>query len=126
MFFLTFIETFLSGMEKENKICRNQAGKIKVPFVMILFNIVFLLPVLAAPFVALTSAFLFDNPSNFLLTALIALALNSYSFILIGAVYWSIRLYKKGYKLRMVLCPQLISGLIIWPPFLYMVIRLIY
>ena len=94
MFFLTFIETFLSGMEKENKICRNQAGKIKVPFVMILFNIVFLLPVLAAPLVALTSAFLFDNPSNFLLTALI----NSYSFILIGAVYWSIRLYKKEYN----------------------------
>ena len=85
----------------------------KCPLWLKIFNGCFLLPILAAPLVFYASIFLFDNPSNLPLAYTLFFAINAYSLLLIGAVLFSIRLYRKHGRALLALTPHLVVVLIL-------------
>lgn len=66
-----------------------------------------LLPIIAAPVVYFGSIFIFDNPPNELLGWLLFIAVNSYSFLLLGAAKLSLLLHERYHNALLDFLPQI-------------------
>lgn len=91
---LLVLALLLFGIYKGWKMYR----KAGVPSGLLLLNLFSLFPILVAPLIFFGSVFLFDNPSNELVAFLLFLAINSYSFILIGSSALSLNYHRKKKK----------------------------
>lgn len=78
-----------------------------VPWILRIINIIYMLPVLFAPWVFYCSFFIFDNPSDDFLAWMLFIGINLYSIILIGVVFISLKLYEKHKSLIKALIPNL-------------------
>lgn len=97
---------------KESKF-RIKAAFKEYPWLLKILCIIILLPIIAAPIVLFVSVFAFDDPNANILAQLgIFMAVNSYSFILVGFCLLSVFLYTKYHNWIISIAPFIGLGLI--------------
>lgn len=91
------------------------------PLSLKILCIIWLLPILAAPFVFYGTIFFFDNPSSEEEAFVMFLAVNSYSFVLAGICWMSVWLYSKYKKRFIAMLPFLCCLAMIGGVYVYLV-----